>query len=45
MPTLWELLVAALLLLGTFLIVLTGIGLVRFPDVFCRMFPAHAPQP
>jgi multicomponent Na+:H+ antiporter subunit G len=40
MPTLWELLVAALLLLGTFLIVLTGIGLVRFPDVFCRMHAA-----
>ncbi len=40
MPTLPELLVAALLLLGTFLIALTGIGLVRFPDVFCRMHAA-----
>lgn len=40
MPTLLELLIAALLLLGTFLIVLTGIGLVRFPDVFCRMHAA-----
>jgi multicomponent Na+:H+ antiporter subunit G len=40
MPILSELLVAALLLLGTFLIVLTGIGLVRFPDVFCRMHAA-----
>jgi len=40
MPTVTELLVAVLLLLGTFLMVLTGIGLVRFPDVFCRMHAA-----
>lgn len=40
MPTVIELLVATLLLLGTFLIVLSGIGLVRFPDVFCRMHAA-----
>ncbi len=40
MPNLIELLVAALCLLGTFLIMLTGIGLVRFPDVFCRMHAA-----
>jgi multicomponent Na+:H+ antiporter subunit G len=40
MPNLIEIVVAALLLLGTFLIVLTGIGLVRFPDVFCRMHAA-----
>jgi multicomponent Na+:H+ antiporter subunit G len=40
MPSPYELLVAALLLLGTFLILLTGIGLVRFPDVFCRMHAA-----
>jgi len=40
MPPLSEILVAALCLLGTFLIVLTGIGLVRFPDVFCRMHAA-----
>jgi multicomponent Na+:H+ antiporter subunit G len=40
MPTVTEFLVAALLLLGTFLMVLTGIGLVRFPDVFCRMHAA-----
>jgi len=32
--------VALLCLLGTFLIALTGIGLVRFPDVFCRMHAA-----
>ena len=40
MPSVIELLVAALMLTGTFLIVLTGIGLVRFPDVFCRMHAA-----
>jgi multicomponent Na+:H+ antiporter subunit G len=40
MPSPSELLVAALLVTGTFLIVLTGIGLVRFPDVFCRMHAA-----
>jgi multicomponent Na+:H+ antiporter subunit G len=40
MPTLNEIVVAVLCLLGTFLIVLTGVGLVRFPDVFCRMHAA-----
>jgi multicomponent Na+:H+ antiporter subunit G len=40
MPTLTEVIVALLCLLGTFLIALTGIGLVRFPDVFCRMHAA-----
>ncbi len=40
MPTPHEILVAALLLTGTFLILLTGIGLIRFPDVFCRMHAA-----
>lgn len=40
MPSLHEILVAVLLLTGTFLIVLTGIGLIRFPDVFCRMHAA-----
>lgn len=40
MPTPSEILVAALCLLGTFLIVLAGVGLVRFPDVFCRMHAA-----
>jgi multicomponent Na+:H+ antiporter subunit G len=40
MPSVIELLVAVLMLTGTFLIVLTGIGLVRFPDVFCRMHAA-----
>ncbi len=28
------------MLLGTFLIVVTGLGLLRFPDVFCRMHAA-----
>jgi multicomponent Na+:H+ antiporter subunit G len=37
MPSLCELLVACLLVLGTFLMLVTGIGLVRFPDAFCRM--------
>ncbi len=40
MPTLLELLVAALLLVGTFLVLLSDIGLVRFPDVFTRMHAA-----
>ena len=40
MPTLAEGIVALLCVLGTFLIALTGIGLVRFPDVFCRMHAA-----
>jgi multicomponent Na+:H+ antiporter subunit G len=40
MPTLAEVIVALLCLVGTFLIALTGIGLVRFPDVFCRMHAA-----
>jgi len=35
-----ELLVAACLVLGTFLMTVTGIGLLRFPDVFCRMHAA-----
>jgi multicomponent Na+:H+ antiporter subunit G len=40
MPSLGEILVAACLLLGTFLIVVTGLGLLRLPDVFCRMHAA-----
>jgi len=40
MPSIGEILVAACLLLGTFLIVVTGLGLLRFPDVFCRMHAA-----
>lgn len=33
-------LVAGLLLVGTFLMLLTGLGLVRMPDVFTRMHAA-----
>lgn len=40
MPPLGELVVAALMLLGTFLTVVAGIGLLRFPDIFCRMHAA-----
>lgn len=37
MPTIVELITAILLLLGSILMLSTGIGLVRFPDTFCRM--------
>lgn len=40
MPSPIELLAAACLLLGTFLMVITGLGLLRLPDVFCRMHAA-----
>ncbi|HWT80996.1 MAG TPA: monovalent cation/H(+) antiporter subunit G, partial [Candidatus Methylomirabilis sp.] len=40
MLSLPEVVPALLLLAGTFLIVLTGIGLLRFPDVYCRMHAA-----
>jgi multicomponent Na+:H+ antiporter subunit G len=40
MPSLGEMLVAACLSLGTFLMVVTGLGLLRLPDVFCRMHAA-----
>lgn len=44
MPTpahvLHELLVAAAMLSGTFFMLVTGIGLIRFPDVYCRMHAA-----
>ena len=35
-----ELLVAASMLIGTFFMIVTGLGLIRFPDVFCRMHAA-----
>lgn len=35
-----ELLVASLMAGGTFLMVVTGIGLIRLPDVYCRMHAA-----
>lgn len=40
MPSPIELLVAACLVLGTFLMVVTALGLLRLPDVFCRMHAA-----
>jgi multicomponent Na+:H+ antiporter subunit G len=40
MPPLFELLTAAMLVAGTFLTVVACIGLVRLPDVFCRMHAA-----
>lgn len=35
-----EVVVSVLLLTGTMLMILTGIGLIRFPDVLCRMHAA-----
>ena len=35
-----ELLVAASMLIGTFFMLITGLGLIRFPDVYCRMHAA-----
>lgn len=35
-----EVLIAVLMVAGTFLIVVTGLGLLRFPDVYCRMHAA-----
>jgi len=40
MPSPSELLVAACLVVGTFLMVVTALGLLRLPDVFCRMHAA-----
>jgi multicomponent Na+:H+ antiporter subunit G len=40
MPTPFELLVALVMGLGTFLTVVACVGLLRFPDVFCRMHAA-----
>lgn len=40
MPSFFDLLVAVPLVLGTFLIVVTCVGLLRFPDVYCRMHAA-----
>ena len=39
-PTPFDVLVAVPLLLGTFLVVVTCVGLLRFPDVYCRMHAA-----
>jgi multicomponent Na+:H+ antiporter subunit G len=35
-----ELTVAATMLIGTFFMLITGLGLIRFPDVYCRMHAA-----
>jgi len=35
-----EILVAATMLIGTFFMAITGLGLIRFPDVYCRMHAA-----
>lgn len=40
MPSPWELLTAATLLAGTFFTVVACVGLLRLPDVFCRMHAA-----
>ncbi|MCC7204476.1 MAG: monovalent cation/H(+) antiporter subunit G [Phycisphaeraceae bacterium] len=40
MTLIFEILTAALMLTGTFLMILTSVGLIRFPDVFCRMHAA-----
>lgn len=40
MPSVVELVVAVSLLTGTFLTLVASIGLLRFPDVFCRMHAA-----
>jgi multicomponent Na+:H+ antiporter subunit G len=40
MPSPLELVVAGAMVLGTFLTVVTSVGLLRFPDVFCRMHAA-----
>ena len=40
MPSAWELSVAAALLVGTFFIGVSCLGLLRLPDVFCRMHAA-----
>jgi len=38
--TIVDVLVAASMLAGTFLMLVTGIGLIRLPDVYCRMHAA-----
>jgi multicomponent Na+:H+ antiporter subunit G len=40
MPSLFDLAVAVPMLLGTFFMVVTCVGLLRFPDVYCRMHAA-----
>ncbi len=40
MPTPLELLASVMMILGTFLTVVACVGLLRFPDVYCRMHAA-----
>jgi multicomponent Na+:H+ antiporter subunit G len=40
MPGLLDLLTAVTMIVGTFLTVVACVGLLRFPDVFCRMHAA-----
>jgi len=40
MPSLHELFIALLLVIGTFLTFVSALGLIRMPDVFCRMHAA-----
>lgn len=40
MPSLFDLAVAVPLVLGTFFTLVTAVGLLRFPDVYCRMHAA-----
>lgn len=40
MPTPLELIASVLMILGTFLTVVACVGLLRFPDVYCRMHAA-----
>jgi len=35
-----EIATAVIMIIGTFLILTTSVGLIRFPDVFCRMHAA-----
>jgi len=40
MPSAWEVLIATALLVGTFFTAVSCLGLLRLPDVFCRMHAA-----
>lgn len=40
MPPFYEIVTAVALVTGTFLMIVASIGLLRFPDVFCRMHAA-----
>jgi len=40
MPPIFEIIIAVQIILGTVLMILMGIGVVRFPDAFCRMHAA-----